>query len=356
MPGIHQFVAGFARGDAITNEALALRDIFRRWGCRSEIFCETRRILPELRREARNAVDYAAHSEEGDIAILHLSIGSDVNDLFASCSARKAILYHNITPPEYFRLIQKETSRSLERGRRQMRELAGRATVNLAVSAFNARELTDAGYANVAVLPLVLDLDKLRQGRDAGIAARFNDGRTNVLCVGRCAPNKRLEDALLCFAAFQKNVDGNARFIHVGSYAGTEPYYHLLLTMARKLRLQNIHFAGAVPQAQLNSFYACSRVFLCTSEHEGFCIPLLESMVHDVPVLARAAAAVPETLAGAGVLFDAPRPEPVAEMIGLLAHDETLRAGVLRRQRSRLRDYEARDLESELKGHLRPML
>ncbi|MCE9615544.1 MAG: glycosyltransferase family 4 protein [Lentisphaerae bacterium] len=357
MPAaIHQFVAGFTNGDAISNEARVLRTIFRSWGLESDIFSETRRILPELRRTARDAQSYVATARPDDIVLLHLSIGSVVNEIFATLPTRKAILYHNITPAHYFTLINRQTATELERGRRQLQHLAGAATINLADSRFNADELRAAGYRDPQVLPLVLTLEDLTGDIDARVRRTYADGRVNILFVGRCAPNKRLEDLLDAFCSFQRAVDPHARLIHVGSFAGNEPYYYYLRTRARELRLHDVHFAGSVPQAQLNAYYASAAVFLCMSEHEGFCIPILEAMTHGVPVLAHAAGAVPETMDGAGVLFREKDYELVAEMLGRLATDKPLRAAVIAGQQQRLERYRARDLQAELRRHLAPLL
>ena len=357
-PAIHQFVAGFTHGDAISNEALVLRRLFRSWGHESEIISELSHILPELRGQARDVAAYVPSAGRDDVVLLHLSIGSAVNDVFASLPCRKAILYHNITPSHYFRLLNRRTAHNLEKGRRQTEALAGAASLNMADSRFNADELTALGYRDVKVLPLVLDLEALRTAPDPRTLRKFDDGCTQVLFVGRCAPNKRLEDCLTAFHYFHRFVNPRSRFIHVGSFAGTERYYYLLMAQARELGLgsQSVHFAGSVTQARLNAFYRRANVFLCMSEHEGFCIPLVESMAHDVPVLAYAAGAVPETLDGSGVLFREKRFEAVAEMIGRLADDGPLRSAVLAQQRERLARYERRDLAAELRALLAPLL
>lgn len=356
MRAIHQFVAGFSHGDAISNEAIVMRNIFRSWGCASEIFCEPHRILPELRKEAGNARDYAAACNPDDIVLLHLSIGSDVNDIFAALPCRKAILYHNITPPEYFQGLQEQIASHLARGREQAKGLAGKARVILADSAFNASELEGWGYGKAGVLPLVLDLERLRAKPDRAVMQEMDDGLVNILFVGRCVPNKRLEDCLSAFYYFQKYVEPASRFIHVGSHAGTEQYHSLLLTRIRELSVENIAMPGAIRQEELNAYYRSAHVFLSMSEHEGFCIPLVESMVNDVPILAYAAGAVPETLDGAGVLFREKRFDLVAEMLGRLARDAEFRAAVVAGQRARLGRYEKRDLAAELRQHFAPLL
>jgi len=358
MPAIHQFVAGFANGDAISNEARVMRRLFRSWGCPSEIVSETAAILPELRGEAREVATAASWCRPDDIVLLHLSIGSVVNDVFASLPCRKAILYHNITPSRYFDLVNKKTATSLDKGRQQTRALAGSAAINLADSRFNADELIALGYRDVGVFPLVLDLDLLKSAPDARTLRRYDDGRVNVLFVGRCAPNKRLDDCLTAFCYYHRFVNPHSRFIHVGSFAGTERYYGLLLTQVLDLGLDTsiVRFAGAVTQAELNTFYDIADVFLCMSEHEGFCIPIVESMAHDVPVLAYAAGAVPETLDGSGVLFHNKAFDAVAEMIGRLADAGPLRTAVLAQQRARLARYIRRDPAAELKAILSPLM
>lgn len=353
---IHQLVAGFSRGDAISNQALILRRVFASWGFPSQIFCETRRILPELRCEAGDIEEYRTQCRRDDLAILHLSIGSPVNAIFAALPCRKAILYHNITPPGYFRLLQPATAHLLEQGRRQVQALAGAATVNLADSRFNAEELVRLGYANPGVLPLSVDRTQLRDRIDRRIVARANDGKVNVLFVGRCAPNKKIEDALVAFAHFQRFVEPASRLILVGSHAGMERYYGLLLAMAREMQLENVVFPGSIPQAELNGWYAAAHLFLCLSEHEGFCIPLLESMIHGVPVIAYAAAAVPETLDGAGVLVRAKNYPLIAELMGKVVRDTALRAAIVNAQQARVERYLRRDLAAELHAHLAPLL
>jgi len=310
MPAIHQFVAGFSNGDAISNEARVMQEVFRAWGNESRIFSETKRILPQLRKYADDFTDCRVTGD--DIVLLHLSIGSPVNTAFAELPCRKAILYHNVTPSHYFEMVNQSTAFNLAAGRKQLKALAGAADVNMADSRFNAGELEALGYQDVQVLPLILDIDALKAAPDRKTLSRFKDGRTNILFVGRCVPNKRIEDVLTAFAYYQKCVNPDSRLIHVGSFSGAERYYYLLLTQARDLGIETVHFAGAVPQSQLNAFFMCADLFLCMSEHEGFCIPVVESMVHDVPVLAYAAAAVPETMDGAGVLFAKKEYEAVA--------------------------------------------
>jgi len=357
-PAIHQFVAGYAARDAISNEARALRERFLAWGCDSAIFCEARHVPPELRRDAVDISEASARVRPDDVVLLHLSIGSAVNEVFPSLDCRKAILYHNVTPPAYFETINPQTAYALARGLKQVKALAGAAEVNLADSRFNADELESLGYRAASVLPLVLDFSLIETPPDRGALREFQDGRPNVIFVGRGAPNKRLDDVLDAFACLKHSVASAARLIFAGSFAGTEPYLAMLMYQARGFdpELNDVHFLRSVPQSVLSAVYRSASVFLCMSEHEGFCIPIIEAMAHGVPVMAYAAAAVPETLGGAGILFDRKDIPGVAEMMGRLIRDAALRNAVVAAQRERLKRFQGRDLDAELLGHLAPLL
>lgn len=356
MRTIHQITAGYTHGDAISNEVRTLEGIFRGWGCGTSIFCEKRRTPPDLRGAVRDIEDDAGSVKEDDIAFLHLSIGSPVNEFWARLKCRKVVLYHNITPAEYFRGVKEATASALAKGREQAKRLAGVADVVLACSRYNAEELEAWGYGKAGVLPLVLDFGALRGKADRATLRKYRDGLVNVLFVGRCAPNKRIEDLLNAFHYFQKYVQPASRLIHVGSIGGMEQYHALLLTHSRNLGLNNVHFLQGVPQAELNALYDVSKIFLCMSEHEGFCIPLIEAMVHRVPVVAYAAAAVPETLDGAGVLVREKRFDLIAEVMGRLVDDAALREAVLKGQDERLARYEAQDLGETLRAQMAPVL
>ncbi len=214
---LHQFVAGFNYGDAISNEARLIREMARRRGLASEIYCEPGRVLPELRREIRDVARAREELRADDAVLLHLSIGSVVNEIFAQLPCRRAILYHNITPPEWFEGLNETTARWLRLGREQARALAGVAEVNLADSAFNAAELRAMGYDRVQVYPLALDFTFIRTPPDRALLQEWGDGRLNVLFVGRGVPNKRLEDLLAAFHYLQRYVEPASRLIHVGS-------------------------------------------------------------------------------------------------------------------------------------------
>ncbi|MEI6633667.1 MAG: glycosyltransferase family 4 protein [Chlamydiota bacterium] len=353
---VHQIVAGFVEGDAISNYALALQAIFRAWGHESEIFCPLRHISPRMRGRARDLAAHRARAKPGDLMLFHFSIGSETVDYFRGLPAPRVLVYHNITPGRYFHALYDDRELLLDQGRRELALLAGVPDLSLADSSFNAAELKEAGFKRVEVMPIILGAELSGVKPDESVVRRLHDGKKNILFVGRIVPNKRYEDLLRCFHACRRFVGAEARLLLVGSYMGLERYLAFLKNMARELRLDDVLFTNHVRQDQLAAYYRAADLFLCMSEHEGFCIPLLEAMAAGVPVLAYAAGAVPETLGGSGVMVrekDYPR---IAEMMAALLADGPLRAGVIARQRERLAAFDPAALERRLRGYLSPWL
>lgn len=357
MQKIYQLVAGFRFGDAISNSALKMRDVFQSWGCQSEILAFSSAIAPEMRKTARDVEVASKELTKDDVAVLHLSIGNPINKIFRNLPCRKVIVYHNMTPSKYFRLLDPALAADLDEGRKQICDLAGIADINLAVSAYNASELTEAGYKDVKVLPLPVDLDSFSSTDvDPHTMRELGGGVYNILFVGRCAPNKKIEN-LVDALYYLTKIEPNVRFIHVGTQAGAEAYYSLVRARANIYALQNFLPLNGVSQRTLNACYASAHAFLCLSEHEGFCAPLIEAMLHQVPVFALEAAAVPETLGGAGVLFSAPPDYPViAETIAEVLHNKKLRDEIVAKQNKRLDAFRNRDLAGEMRTLFEPVL
>lgn len=357
MAAIHQIVAGFTNGDAISNEALRFKSIFHSWGFESKIFSESKRVLPELRKTVEDFTKSDSTLNHDDIIMLHLSIGSPVNDYFKKLNCRKVIRYHNITPYQYFKLINQNTARSLEKGREQLARLSDAAELNLAVSEFNAKELRNRNFSNVHVLPIFLDLEKIKTSPDKRILSKYSDKDIfNIIFVGRCAPNKKIEDLIRLMAFIKKTCTRKIRLIHVGSYAGTEHYYHILLSMRHELGLDNeVIFAGSVSQRELSAYYKTASLFLCMSEHEGFCLPLIEAMIHKIPVIAYNAGAIAETMDGTGVLFKTKNFPLITETIRRIMTDKHLKDAIVSKQNMRIGKYSSRDLSHELKLHFKQL-
>jgi glycosyltransferase involved in cell wall biosynthesis len=206
------------------------------------------------------------------------------------------------------------------------------------------------------VLPVVLDLAVYDRAPSPVVERMFRDGRRNLLFVGRIIPNKRIDDLIRAFAVYQRRCEPRSRLLLVGEHKGFEGYLDRLSALARELHLEQVVFTGHVDDEDLIAYYRVADAFLCLSEHEGFCVPLVEAMYFGVPVLAYAAGAVAETLRGGGVLLQDKAPELVAELVDRVIRDGALRASLLASQRRAVDALRATDFGALLHERLRPVL
>ena len=327
---VHQVLATLGYGDAIGNEVLGIRAVLRAAGYTSEIFVETAdpRLEP-LTRDYRDLID-ASHPD--NILIHHFSIGSRASRIAYALPDRMVLIYHNITPPEYFVGVHKDLVRLCYSGRREVRAYVNRCDLALGDSEFNRQELAQFGFPRTAVLPVVPSLAHLDETPDRTLVSEFDDERINILFVGRVIPSKRIEDVIRCYQAYRVTRQPDARLLLVGAYSGFESYlvalYHLIAT----LRVPDVHIMGHVSNAELNACYDVADLFLSASEHEGFCVPLVEAFHKQIPVLAYAAAAVPATMDGAGVLYDTKDPRHVAAIMDTVLSNPALESEIVRSQ------------------------
>jgi glycosyltransferase involved in cell wall biosynthesis len=164
-------------------------------------------------------------------------------------------------------------------------------------------------------------------------------------------PNKKIEDIIRLAEHYQRYVDAYYRFIFVGRYDGVPRYYDMLRALVAEFGWlqERFLFTGPVPDAELAAYYRASSVYISMSEHEGFCVPLVEAMAADVPVLAYSCTAIPETLGGAGVQFAPKHFELAAELLYELAYDDGVRAAVLDGQRRRLTHFLGSRVDNDLR-------
>lgn len=353
MKGIHQLSVSAAYGDAIGNEVLQIRDALRAAGYASDIFVEL--IDPRMASHVRPYQEYREVSDPDNIVILHYSLGSKVSAMARELPDRLVLVYHNITPAEYFAPYNFGLARDCAAGRVELASLRDRTELALGDSEYNRMELEELGFEPTGVLPLVLNLGTFDGEADPMVMGRFDDDRTNLLFVGRVVPNKRFEDLLRILAYYQRHIDHRARLLIVGEYRTFAPYYDALQAMASKLGLDEVHFTGHVTQAELNAYYRVADAFVCMSEHEGFCVPLFEAMHRGLPVFAFDAAAIPYSTGEGILLFEDKDPALIAETIHAVLGDEALREQLIARQRRAL-DLVRRDhVETTLMKHLRAL-
>lgn len=351
---VHQLLAALSYGDAIGNEAIAIQKHLRAAGFESDIFAES--VHPRMAHLARPLWEYGEVSSPETVCLFHFSIGSAAGRRIFHAPDRLVAIYHNITPARFFLGFHPHLAGLCYHGRRELSAFAPRTELALGDSEFNRRELEAAGYPRTGVLPIVLDLDEYEAPASPVTRALYDDGRTNIIFVGRMIPNKKIDDLIRTFAAYQKGFNRESRLILAGDHNGHERYYARLRELVRALRVEEVVFTGHVEHDELMACYAVSDLFLCLSEHEGFGVPLLEAMVFGLPVIAYDAGAVAETLRGGGILLDEKEPFEVAALIDRVLGDESLRAGVMRTQARALASLRAVDFGALLLDRLAPVL
>jgi glycosyltransferase involved in cell wall biosynthesis len=347
---VHQVLATLGYGDAIGHEVLGIRRVLRGAGYRSEIFVQTADPrLESLTVDFRELPD-ASHPD--NILIHHFSIGSRASRVAYALPDRMVLVYHNITPPEYFVDVNTELVKLCFLGRRELALYKDRCDLALGDSEYNRQELETIGFPVTAVLPVVPSFEHLGGPADYVHAREFDDEWVNVLFVGRVIPNKRFEDVIRFFHAYRRWFNPRSRLLLVGSYAGFERYLAMLHRFVEAIGASDVHFLGHVSNEELTAYYELADVFLSASEHEGFCVPLVEAFHMGVPVIAYAATAVPATLDGAGLLYTARDPLHVAALISAVVEDRDLRARVLDAQDAAVERLRQRDFAGTLLGYV----
>jgi len=345
---VHQILATLGYGDAIGNEVLGIQRALQRAGYRSEIIVETADPrLEDLTVDYRDAIE---NITEDDLLIHHFSLGSRASRTAFALPARMVLIYHNITPPEYFIGVHEQLVRQCYHGRRELTGYRTRCEVALGDSEFNRQELERLGFDPTGVLHVVPDFSHLDVAPDQRILDAYDDEWTNILFVGRLIPNKRPDDIIRFFHAYKTTCNPRSRLILAGSYGGFDSYLAQLHAFVAALGARDVHILGQVTNEALTALYDSADLFLCASEHEGFCVPLVEAFYKRVPVLAYAATAVPATMDGGGVLYTDKHPGRVAALMQALTGDGSLADRVLTAQDAALERLRGRDFDGTLLG------
>lgn len=349
---IHQLVVAASAGDAVTNAAFGFQEVLQRIGP-SSVFA--RYIDPRLDGRVLPLGAYGAHADPENLLIYHVSIGEpEVAQFLLGRHERLVVVYHNITPPEYFAALDPAFAGLLAAGRSELTLLRDRVEMALAVSAYNARELEGLGYRNVRVSPLPMHVDSLHEVEpDPSTMAALEalDGPI-VLFVGQLLPHKRPDLVLEAYHVLVSYRRSDAHLVLLGK-GRLERYERALHTLRKELNLDRVHIPGWVSPEQLVAHYRHADVFVTMSEHEGVCVPLLEAMSFDVPVLARDFGAISETMGDAGLLLPADDdPMLVAEALAEVFANQALRGELVRRGRERLSHFSAARAHVTFLAHL----
>ncbi|HYJ06856.1 MAG TPA: glycosyltransferase [Chthoniobacterales bacterium] len=329
---INQFLPNLSYGDAISNHAIWIRDQLRAAGYDSRIYVQY--IDPQVADQCE--LFTVEKVQRSDAAIYHHSIGTEITPHLIEFSGPKCLIYHNITPGEFFEAYRPEFAQILYKGRHDLQQLGQHFKLSVGDSAFNADELARDRFPKPGVLPLAIDPCKWAFRPDPAIMNQLQDGRTNILFVGRFAPNKKQDDLIVAFSHYLQ-LDPGARLILVGKPEFADPYVIHLGDLVGHLGLtDSVLLPGSIADAQLAAYYRSAHLFWSMSEHEGFCVPLIESMWFDVPIIAFKSSAVPETLAEAGLMFTDKKDMPgLAALAHLVVTDPELREKLVLAQRKR---------------------
>jgi glycosyltransferase involved in cell wall biosynthesis len=347
---IHQFATSLTYGDAISDEMMEIQKILREKGYVSEIF--TKFYEPRMARFARDYREYKKISSPQNVVIFHFSIGSPVSKMFFRIPDRKIMIYHNITPHDFFVDYQRILSRECYKGRLEIKLFVGKVDLGLGDSGFNRRELKEVGFSNTGVLPLLLNFSKFDEEGDPVTHRVFSNGKATILFVGRVIPNKKFEDVIKVFYFYKKYFNPNSQLLLVGDYRGMERYFDVLQNLIGRLKLTDVHFTGHVEFSELVSFYRLAHIYLSMSEHEGFGVPLLESFYMRVPVVAYAAGAVEETMNRGGVLLSKKDFSRTAVLMDMINRDSQLKEKIIASQLEALRKYRKERVSQILLNHI----
>jgi len=332
-----QLLPTISFGDAVSNDALALEKVIADMGYETGIYADIigKRLPAGAARKTRKLTGLRSD----DVIIYHKSTGTDLDYRLDRFRCRKMMIYHNITPPEFFSPYNGEAAALTAYGYEGLAHLKHRVDFCLADSEYNKRELVMRGFTcPIEVRPILIPFSDYDKAPDSAAMERFGDGRTNILFVGRIAPNKRQEDLIRAFY-FYKKTDPTARLILAGSDAGFGNYSDRLKAYAKALGLEDVVFTGKISFPEILACYRTASVFLCMSAHEGFCVPLAEAMHFDVPVIALDTTAIAGTLGGSGFLINDSDPLFVSGVIERVVKDGELRQQLINGQRERLADF-----------------
>jgi L-malate glycosyltransferase len=327
---VHQVTGAAGRHDAVTGQMLAYQELLRGWGLDGGMHAVL--ITPDVDGEIQPLAQLAP--APGDAVLIHYSGWIAGMGPLLELSERTALVYHNITPAKYFWAVHPAVAVICEVGRDKLPALVAASTATAGVSAYNADELRAAGAPDPRVVPILADPARL--ARDG---ARAPEDAPLVLAVGRLAPHKRPDLVIRAFAIYQRLHARGARLLYAG--APQHPHYLARLQeLVDEVGAKGVRLAGTLEDDELGRAYSEASVMLSLSEHEGFCIPLLEAFHADLPVIARPCGGMPE-VGGDAVLWlrDDDDIAVVAELLHLAVTDGELRAELARRGRSRAQDF-----------------
>lgn len=343
---INQVLPAISYGDAVSSDAIEIRGLLRDMGYSSEIYAKY--IHPKCSKYAKPLNEFNGDSK--NILFYHFSLaGLDVTDFVKSMPGTKALVYHNITPPEYFHEYDTNLSYMCSKGRDELKAICGDFQLGIGVSEYNRFELKKIGFEWTEVLPFIADFNKYTE-YDVELANNLSrNGVINFLFVGRIAPNKSHVDIIKTFYYYNKYINKNSRLYLVGDKQITS-YVLKLENKIKELGLsEKVFLTGMIEDDKLAAYYRASHIFLCMSEHEGFCVPLLEAMSFGIPVIAYATTGIPYTLEDTGILLHKKNYIEIAELIDIIVNNKLLLERLVIKQEQRCKQFNRDSIRPKFK-------
>jgi len=280
-----------------------------------------------------------------DIVLYHHCIGWNKGiQVLKSLSCQKIIKYHNVTPAEFFHSIASHYEAVCLLGRQQTKDLAGmKCLLYMADSGYNREELLAAGVAGkkTAVIPPFHNINHLLKIKpDRAVLKQYGDKTANIVMIGRLAPNKGHVTLIESFFALQSLLPDSRLIIAGKEDHKLAAYNNKIRGMISELGLSGrVVITGEVSKAELKSFYLVAQCFLTASEHEGFCVPLVEAMSMKVPIVAFGSSAIPETAGGAGVILHSNSPDSIARTVYSILKNDGMRDELKKKGYERFRRF-----------------
>ena len=342
---VNHFVGHLAYGDAVSSDTFDKWRTLRALGIPGELYCG----VPDTHYSAISKPLSAHKPSPNELLVFHYSVWSETAEyLREKTSAPMLLIYHNVTPSRWFQGWHQQAETDTRMGRERLGVYLDRQVYAVGDSEFNRRELELVGYRSTGVTPIMVNFNRFAHEPNLDIVKEFRDGYVNILSVGRIAPNKCHEDTIKTFYFYKRLINPRSRLFIVGSTVVDE-YRAWLERFAIKLGLApHVIITGHVSDTDLAAYYACADVFVTMSEHEGFCVPILEAMAASVPVMGFDAAAIPITIADAGVLLKHKRHDVAAETLSQMLSHVQLRKNLIKRGHERVADFSPEKTASNL--------
>lgn len=327
------------KGDAVGNDCRAIHKLLQDKGYTSVIYSD---IIQDKNEGIAIHIDDWVEPEKDDVIIYHLSVGWRHIDLIEKAKCKKMFIYHNVTPPMFYEEYDRISYLACIEGLDDVILLRNSFDYGICDSDFNRSDLIKYGYkCPMDVVPILIPFEDYKRKADEGIINKYkNSEGTKILFTGRVVPNKKQEDVIRIFYLYKKYFDEKAKLFIVGSFNENSEYCKRLANYKNALELEDVIFTKHISFEEILGYYEVSDLFLCMSEHEGFCVPLVESMLFDLPVLAYDAGAIKETLGNSGIVFSDKNYLEIAAFIDYLMKDENLKKSILEEQRKRLKDFD----------------